>query len=96
MREAPRGGSVDSPEIYGRPVVIEKSVTDPITKLPSTVEVPAVMNIMSVGDGKPKVSFSDQNGSPIFVGANGDPSTKYRSTDDPEIKQIVGTGKIKF
>jgi hypothetical protein len=96
MREAPRGGSVDRPEIYARPIVIEKTITDPVTKVPSVIEVPAVMNIMSIGDGSPKVSFSDQSGSPIFVGSNGDPSTQYRSVDDPDVKQVIGTGKIKF
>jgi hypothetical protein len=96
MREAPRGGNIDRPEVYARPIVIERSVTDPVTNMSSMVEVPAIMNIMSVGDGSPKVSFSDQSGNPIFVGSNGDSSTKYRSVDDPEVKQIIGTGKIKF
>ena len=95
-REAPREGSADSPKVYTRDIYIETSVTDPTTKQPYTQEVPAKLSIRSIGDGNPTISFSDASGNAIFQSANGDPSTKFRSVDDPDVQQIVGTGKIKF
>jgi len=95
-REAPREGTADSPKIYTRDIYIETSVVDPTTKLPYTQEVPAKLSIRSIGDGKPTISFSDASGNSIFQSANGDPSTKFRSVDDQDVQQIVGTGKIKF
>jgi len=96
LRERPHGGTADNPEIYSRPVVITKQIVDNITGATSEIEVPGVLNIRSIGSETPTISFSLQNGQPIFTDSNGDPSTKFRSIDDPELKSVVETGLIKF
>jgi hypothetical protein len=94
--EAPRGGNVNNPKIYTRDIYIEKSEVDRLTNQTYTREVPGKLTIRSVGDNNPTISFSDDLGAPIFQSANGNPSTMFRAIDDPDVQQIVGTGKIKF
>lgn len=96
LTEKPQGGTPDNPKIYSRPIVITKQIVDNITGGTSEIEVPGVLNIRSIGSETPTISFSLQNGQPIFTDSNGDPSTKFRSIDDPELKSVVETGLIKF
>ena len=96
LMEKPIGGTPDNPEIYSRPISITKQVVDTITGATKDVEVPGLLNIRSIGGGTPTVSFSLENGQPFFTDKDGDPSTKFRNVDDPELKSVVETGLIKF
>jgi hypothetical protein len=95
MREKPMTGSVDKPEIFTRPIWIDRQVTDAITGQVRTETVQGVMGIRSTGSGTPTINFSDQYGNPIFED-NGEPSTKFRDVNSSAVQAIVKTGLIKF
>ena len=96
LMEKPIGGTPDNPEIYSRPIFINKQVTDAVTGAVTSVEVPGFLSMRSIGSGTPTVSLSLQDGSPIFTDKDGDPSTNFRDIDDPELKSVIETGLIKF
>lgn len=96
LMEKPIGGTPDKPEIYSRPIFINKQVTDAVTGAVTEVKVPGLLSMRSIGSGTPTVSLSLQDGSSIFTDTDGDPSTKFRDIDDPELKSVIETGLIKF